>query len=84
MGEDGDKTFNENFSSKNHGHSLKRLSVSVSFILFLFNIWRFLNTPGSEIPLFSLLFNMIAYLGIIIFIIHKNEISLDYSKFLHS
>ena len=38
MGEDGDKTFNENFSSKNHGHSLKRLFVSVSFILFLFNI----------------------------------------------
>lgn len=84
MGEDMNKTLNENYSSKKDGHSLKRWLVSVSFILFLFNIWKFLNTPGSEIPLLSLLFNMIIYLGIIIFIIHKKEMSFDYYKFLQS
>ena len=84
MGEDGDKTLNEKCSSINRGHSLKRLFVSVSFILFLFNIWNFFNTPDSEIHFFSLLFNMITYFGIMIFIIHKNEITLNYSKFLQS
>ena len=44
MGEDMNKTLNENFSSKKDGHSLKRWLVSVSFILFLFNIWKFLKT----------------------------------------
>ena len=80
MGEDGKTTLNENETSKKHGHSAKRWLVSVSFILFLFNIWKYLNTPGSEIPILSLLFNMVVYLGIIMFIIHKNEIALDYYK----
>ena len=31
-------------------------------------------TPGSEISILSLLFNMIVYLGIIIFLLHKKEI----------
>ena len=68
----------ENDTSKKHGHSAKRWLVSVSFILFLFNIWKYLNTPGAEIPILSLIFNMVVYLGIIIFIIHKNEIAFDY------
>lgn len=80
MGEDGKTTLNENETSKKHGHSAKRWLVSVSFILFLFNIWKYLNTPGAEIPILSLLFNMVVYLGIIMFIIHKNEIALDYYK----
>lgn len=80
MGEDGKTTLNENETCKKHGHSAKRWLVSVSFILFLFNIWKYLNTPGSEIPILSLLFNMVVYLGIIMFIIHKNEIALDYYK----
>ena len=80
MGEDGKTTLYENNTSKKHGQSAKRWLVSVSFILFLFNIWKYLNTPGGEIPILSLLFNMIVYLGIIMFIIHKNEIALDYYK----
>ena len=80
MVEDGKTTLNENETCKKHGHSAKRWLVSVSFILFLFNIWKYLNTPGAEIHILSLLFNMVVYLGIIIFIIHKNEIALDYYK----
>ena len=68
MGED-----NGNYSKNKIGYSYKRWLISVSFLLFIFNIWKFLNTPGSEIPLLSILFNMVFYLGIIIFIIHKNE-----------
>ena len=80
MGEDEKTTLNENDTSKKYRHSAKRWLVSVSFILFLFNIWKYLNTPGSEIPILSLLFNMLVYLGIIMFIIHKNEIAFDYYK----
>ena len=78
MGED----WNENESRKKHGHSLKRWLVTVSFLLFIFTICKFLNTPGSEIPVLSLLFNMILYLGIIIFIIHRKKFIFDYSEFL--
>ena len=80
MGDNEKTTLNENDKSKIHGHPAKRWLVSVSFILFLFNIWKYLSTPGSEIPILSLLFNMIVYLGIIMFIIHKNEIAFDYYK----
>ena len=80
MGEGDETTMNENDKSKKHGHSAKRWLVSVSFILFLFNLWKYLSTPGSEIPILSLLFNMIVYLGIVMLIIHKNEISFDYYK----
>ena len=54
MGEDGKTTLNENETCKKHGRSAKRRLVSVSFILFLFNIWKYLNTPGVEIPILSL------------------------------
>ena len=80
MGEGDETTLNENDKSKKHGHSAKRWLVSVSFILFLFNLWKYLSTPGREIPILSLLFNMIVYLGIVMFIIHKNEIAIDYYK----
>ena len=80
MGDNEKTTLNENDTSKKNRHTAKRWLVSVSFILFIFNIWKYLNTPGSEIPILSLLFNMVVYLGIIIFIIHKNEIAVDYYK----
>ena len=83
MGDDW-KNLNVNESQKKNCHSLKRWLVSTSFLLFIFNIWKFTNTPGSEIPVLSLLFNMILYLGIIIFIIHKNKFILDISTFLQS
>ena len=47
MGEDGKTTLYENNTSKKHGQSAKRWLVSVSFILFLFNIWKYLNTAGA-------------------------------------
>ena len=83
MGED-EKNMCENNLSNQNGHLVKRWLSSISFILLLFNIWKFLNTPGSEIPLLSLLFNMIIYLGIIMFINHKNEITFGYDKFIGS
>ena len=51
--------------------------VLVKIILFIINTFKFINDPASEVPILSILFNMILYLGIIIFIIHKKEISLD-------
>ena len=78
MGEDGKINLNEYERCKKHRHLAKRWLVLVSFILFLFNIWKNLNTPGAEIPILSLLFNIAVYLGIIMFIIYKNEIVLDY------
>ncbi len=51
--------------------------VVVTFILFVINTIKFINDPASEVPVLSILFNMILYLGIIIFILHKKEVSLD-------
>ena len=55
----------------------KRCLVLVTLFLFIINTFKFINDPASEVPILSILFNMILYLGIIIFIIHKKEISLD-------
>ena len=52
----------------------KGFLISISIILFLVNMWKFLNNPGSEIPILMILFNMIIYLAIIILIIQKKEI----------
>ena len=58
----------------------KKLLVLLTIVLFLINKWKFLNSPESEIPIISILFNLIIYLGIIIIILHKNEI--DFNDFL--
>ena len=84
MAEDKKNWLNEDSSSKNNGHSVKGWLSPISFILFLINIWKFLNSDGSEIPILSLLFNMIIYLGIIMFINHKNEVTFGYDKFICS
>ena len=55
----------------------KKLLISVTIALFLIIVWKFLNCPRSEIPIISSFFNLIIYLGIIIIILHKNEINLD-------
>ena len=52
----------------------KGFLISISIILFLVNMWKFLNNPGSEVPILTILFNMVIYLAIIILIIYKNEI----------
>ena len=55
----------------------KGFLIYINIILFLVNVWKFLNNPGSEIPILTILFNMIIYLAIIILIIHKNEIMFE-------
>jgi lipopolysaccharide export LptBFGC system permease protein LptF len=55
----------------------KGFLISISIILFLVNVWKFLNNPCSEIPILTILFNMIIYLAIIILIIHKKEIRFE-------
>ena len=51
--------------------------IAITIILFIINAWKFINNSGSEVPILSILFNMIIYLAIIILIMHKNEIKLD-------
>ena len=51
--------------------------VIVTFILFMINTIKFINDPALEVPVLSILFIMILYLVIIIFILHKKEVSLD-------
>ena len=69
----------DNEDNFTHG---KNLLVLLKFVLFLINIWKFLNCPESEIPIISILFNLIIYLGIIIIILHKNEINFnDYFRY---
>ena len=53
--------------------SRKRCLVVITFILFIINIFKIINDPASEVPILSILFNMILYLGIIIFIINKKR-----------
>ena len=55
----------------------KRCLVLVTLILFIINTLKFINDPAAEVPILSILFNMILYLGIIIFILHKKEIPFD-------
>ena len=40
---------------------------------------KVLNNAGADVPILSILFNMIIYLGLIIFIIQKRELT---DKFL--
>ena len=62
--------------------NVKNLLVFLTIVLFLINTWKFLNCPESEIQIISILFNLIIYLGIIIIILHKNEINFnDYFRY---
>ena len=51
--------------------------ISISIILFLINAWKFINHPGSEVPILTILFNMIIYLAIIILIMHKDDLKFN-------
>ena len=53
----------------------KGLLMSITIILFLINTFKFINNPGSEVPILTILFNMIFYFAIIVLIIHKNAIT---------
>ena len=51
--------------------------ISISVILFLINAWKFINNPGSEVPILTILINVIIYLAIIILILHKDEMKFE-------
>ena len=51
--------------------------IAITIILFIINAWKFINNPGSEVLIFSILFNMIIYLAIIILILHKDEMKFE-------
>ena len=42
--------------------------------MLIYNAFKFINTEGSEHPLVSSLFNMIIFIGILVFIFHRNDI----------
>ena len=47
--------------------------MGISILLFLIDAWKFVINPGSEVPILTILFNMVIYLAIIILILHKDE-----------
>ena len=66
---------------KNNGRRIKeinkkRLANRYKILLFLINAWKFINNPGSEVPILTILFSVIIYLAIIILIIYKDEMKL--------
>ena len=55
----------------------KVLLILITAILFIINVLKFINNPASEVPVLTLLFNMIIYIEIIIMIFQKNEVTLE-------
>ena len=55
----------------------KGLLILINALLSIINVLKFINNPASEVPVLTLLFNMIIYIAIIILILHKNEIALE-------
>ena len=52
----------------------KKMLILALIFIFLYNIAKYLNTDGSDIPIISILFNMIFILGLVIFFLHQEEI----------
>jgi len=56
--------------------SISNNKIILTLILFfIYNAFKFINCQGSDHPLVSSLFNMIIFLGIIVFIFHGKEIN---------
>ena len=51
------------------------LVVFISFIMFLLQVFRFINTEGNTHPLVDSLFNMTIILALIALIIHRKDFS---------
>ena len=49
------------------------LPLFLIIILFLYNIIKFMLTEGANLPIPSLLFNMILLLGFLILLIHEKD-----------
>ena len=54
----------------------RRLIILTEFGFLLVNAIAFLNLDGSSLPLLSTLFNMIFFLTIIIFLLHRNDLDI--------
>ena len=56
----------------------KKRIIMLVLALFTFNIYKFLKTEGSDIPIISILFNLIILFGILILLFHINDIGNEY------
>ena len=51
----------------------KDIMIMIVIGLFIFNLFKFLNTEGSNIPIVSILFNLIFFLALIILLLHQDD-----------
>ena len=58
----------------------RKLIILTAFGFLIFNGFSFLNLDGSSLPLPSTIFNMIIFLTIIIFLLHRNELGFSNEK----
>ena len=54
----------------------KDIMIMIVIGLFIFNLFKFFNTEGSNMPIVSILFNLIFFLALIILLLHQD----DYGK----
>ena len=51
----------------------KNIMLMIVIGLFIFNLFKFLNTEGSNMPIVSILFNLIFFLALIILLLHQDD-----------
>ena len=54
-----------------------KIFVRTAFIFWAINAFQYVNLDGASLPIPSTLFNMIVFLAISIFILHKKDIFHD-------
>ena len=59
---------------KRKNNTMVKMVVLIAEILFLHQAFKFINTEGNTHPLLSSLFNMILFLGLIMFLVHRQEL----------
>lgn len=58
---------------KRKNNTVVKMVVLVAIILFLYQAFQFINIEGNTHPLLSSLFNMILFLSLIVFMVHREE-----------
>ena len=51
----------------------KDIMIMIVIGLFIFNLFKFLNIEGSNMPIVSILFNLIFFLALIILLLHQDD-----------
>ena len=51
----------------------KDIMIMIVIGLFIFNLFKFLNTEGSNMPIVSILFNLIFFLALIILLLPQDD-----------